>query len=174
MKLDSGKIVLYKPLERVYAFLTKLENLKKQTPKGAIRGYEVEFDDELSGEIEVGTVVAIYLFAVYEGEEDRCCEFKVVGKEKNKNIKLEMVYVGKYDEEKDDWSEPIPIDSYFGVLGIELVFSPCKGNTLVTVSTTLRPKSKLLEVVFRIFNFLGRMSSYKYYREWAKLVESYA
>ena len=174
MKLNAGSIIINKPLERVYSFLTRLENLEKQIAKGTISDYEIEVEDELSGEFEVGTIVAIYLFSVYEGVEDRCFEFKVVNIEKNNKIKLELVYIGIYNHEKDSWSDSIPIETYFGVIGFEMKFSPKNGKTRVLMTNTFKPKSKVFEIVIRLFNFIGRFSSKKYYKEWAKLVEQHA
>ncbi len=174
MKLHAGNIVINKPLERVYSFLTQLDNLKKQIPKNTIDDYEVELDDELSGEMETGTIVAIYLFAVYEGDEDRCIEFEVVSIEKNKIIRLELVYVGKYVEDEGDWSEPVQMESIFGVIGLEMKFVPKSEQTQIIIANTFVPKSKAFEIGLRIANFMGRLSSTKYYKEWAKLVEQHA
>jgi hypothetical protein len=174
MKLDAGTITINKPLEQVFAFLSKLENLEKQLPSTTIDDYEIGFDDNISGEIRVGTIIAIYLFPIYEGDEDLCLELEVVEIEEYATIKLKLAYVGKYDEERDDWSDSMPIESFFGVMGYEMDFSQKNHMTTISIPNSYSPKSKLAGIAIKIFNFIGKVSYKKHLKEWAKLVEQHA
>lgn len=171
MKLNSGKIVINKPPESVYRFLSRLENLDKQLPKNPINDYVLEVDDDLSGEIEVGTVISFFMFAVYEGDDDRCIELEVVSLDKNRSIKLKLIYIGKYEEKKNDWSAPMPIDRLFGEMEFEMDFLDKNGKTQVLILSEFHTKSKVIKIILRLFSFFGRSLNRKYYKEWASLIE---
>lgn len=173
MRLESGSITIEKPLESVYAFISKLENLEKQIPHGDYGDYKIGVDEGISGDFIVGEVISFYMFAVYEGDEDKCFELEVVEVAENKKIEFELVYMAKYDEENDDWSPSTRISDVLGKVRFEMILTPIKGRTKISMFSVFEPKSKAVAILLRVINFIGRFTSKKYYKNWARLIEKY-
>ena len=169
-----GKVTIDKPVEKVYALLTRLENLTKQIPHDAIYGYDLEVEDDISGEFKLGTIISTYHFAHDEDEDDWCIEYEVIGLEPNKKIVLKQIYLGTYDKDEDGWSEPIQTEPIFGMIEIEMEFVAIHNRTSIIISRTASPTKNIFRFVFWTSYLIERISRKKYYREWASLVQQYA
>jgi len=174
MQLNAGKVTVNKPVEQVYAFLTRFENLEKQLPEKLIPDYEIEFDDDLEGDFKIGDIVSLYLFAIYEGDDDKCCDLKIEKLVPNTEIGFEIVYLGKFDEEKDDWSDPVPLKNLMGAVGAEMRLIPIGEKTQIKLMSLVEPPSKCFGVIMRFLNFLARLGSKRHMKDWGQVIEKYA
>ena len=174
MRLKAGRVTVNKPVDQVYAFLTRLENLEKQLPKKLMPNYDFEFDDDLEGDFKVGEIISLYLFAIYEGDDDKCCDLEVKSLISNREIGLEVVYIGKFDEEADDWSDPVPLNSLMGAIGAQMHFISRGEKTQIELINLVDPPSKCFGLIMRFLNFLGRLGSKKHLKDWGQVIERYA
>lgn len=174
MKLDSGSVTIEKPIKEVFSFVSKLENLEKQIPEEYLKDYRIEVDEDLSGTFTLGETIAFYLFAIYEGDDDKFFELEVVEILENKRIAFDLVRMSKYDEEKDDWESLPSIKDLLGVMRLEMLFEPVDNTTKISITSEFQMKSNIVSLFLRVFNFIDRISNRKYYKKWAELIEKYA
>lgn len=176
MRLVDGGITINKPVDRVYSFLTQFENLEKQFSSKRAEEYELEFDDDISGPFEIGERITVYLFSLYEGDEDKCFDLEVTELEENKKLSLKLASFGKYSEEADDWldSDSSVMEKLFGVISFEMIFTSQGDSTVITFATTCTPQFKVIAFFAWLINLIGRWKYKKDLKEWARLVALHA
>lgn len=176
MLLKMGSLTVRKPVERVYAFMCRLENLPKQTPNNVFDEFNVRYKrygKKLLGEMQVRDIISQYAISKYQGR-DVFCDWEVVSLVKNTKIEMQLLSMGRYDDQRGKRKALSPKGSFFENMSIVLLFSSTGLDTQINVIGMFNSRYKILNWGMRFFNFLSRRKTKKNNDEWAKLIEKYS